>query len=123
MRSAFALQHFPAAARRKANNCLVTKSNTYTPLKALFSASASTVLSTRAFANMSGPPVKDPPLLFTPGPLSTSMAVKEAMLRDVGSRDADFCRSEVLEVRRRLVSVASKGASVSDMPETPLGEC
>ncbi len=29
-------------------------------------------------------------LLFTPGPLTTSDAVKEAMLSDVGSRDADF---------------------------------
>src|SRR5438132_13853128 len=30
------------------------------------------------------------PLLFTPGPLTTSRAVKEAMLRDLGSRDAGF---------------------------------
>ncbi|MDP6644349.1 MAG: 2-aminoethylphosphonate--pyruvate transaminase [Rhodospirillales bacterium] len=30
------------------------------------------------------------PLLLTPGPLTTSKTVKEAMLRDWGSRDADF---------------------------------
>ena len=29
-------------------------------------------------------------LLFTPGPLATSGAVREAVLRDVGSRDAEF---------------------------------
>src|SRR5262249_56551983 len=30
------------------------------------------------------------PLLFTPGPLTTSYAVKVAMQRDVGSRDVEF---------------------------------
>ncbi len=29
-------------------------------------------------------------LLFTPGPLTTSRTVKEAMLRDLGSRDMAF---------------------------------
>jgi len=28
--------------------------------------------------------------LFTPGPLSTSLTVKQAMLRDLGSRDDEF---------------------------------
>ena len=28
--------------------------------------------------------------LFTPGPLTTSQWVKQAMLRDLGSRDTDF---------------------------------
>jgi len=32
----------------------------------------------------------DKPLLFTPGPLSTSKATKSAMLRDWGSRDTEF---------------------------------
>jgi 2-aminoethylphosphonate-pyruvate transaminase len=32
------------------------------------------------------------PLLLTPGPLTTSKTVKEAMLRDWGSRDADFIK-------------------------------
>ena len=28
--------------------------------------------------------------LFTPGPLTTSQTVKQAMLRDLGSRDVEF---------------------------------
>ncbi|MFZ4850706.1 MAG: 2-aminoethylphosphonate--pyruvate transaminase, partial [Caldilinea sp.] len=28
--------------------------------------------------------------LFTPGPLTTSRTVKQAMLRDLGSRDPEF---------------------------------
>ena len=35
------------------------------------------------------PVAKDKPL-FTPGPLTTSMSVKQAMLRDLGSRDFEF---------------------------------
>src|SRR5262245_22170536 len=45
------------------------------------------------------------PVLFTPGPLTTSRAVKAAMLRDVGSRDPAFV-GVVAEVRRRLLAVA-----------------
>ena len=45
------------------------------------------------------------PLLFTPGPLTTSPGVKEAMLVDVGSRDATFIRV-VREIRQRLVALA-----------------
>jgi 2-aminoethylphosphonate-pyruvate transaminase len=47
--------------------------------------------------------MKDP-LLFTPGPLTTSATVKAAMQRDIGSRDADFIelvagiRSELLRI-------------------------
>ena len=37
-------------------------------------------------------------LLFTPGPLTTSATVKEAMLADLGSRDASFI-SIVREIR------------------------
>jgi 2-aminoethylphosphonate-pyruvate transaminase len=50
-------------------------------------------------------------LLFTPGPLTTSDAVKEAMLRDVGSRDAEFV-NVVREIRQSLLGVA--GVSQSD---------
>ena len=50
-------------------------------------------------------------LLFTPGPLTTSTAVKEAMLRDVGSRDADFV-AVVGEIRELLPGVA--GVSHAD---------
>ncbi len=45
------------------------------------------------------------PLLFTPGPLSVSPTVKEAMLRDYGSRDVDFL-AVVLSVRQRLLRLA-----------------
>ena len=55
-------------------------------------------------------PQKDK-LLFTPGPLTTSGAVKEAMLRDVGSRDAEFV-NVVREIRQHLLGVA--GVSQAD---------
>jgi 2-aminoethylphosphonate-pyruvate transaminase len=53
----------------------------------------------------------DQKLLFTPGPLSTSITVKEAMLRDVGSRDHLFVRT-VHEIREELLRLAhvSQGA-------------
>jgi 2-aminoethylphosphonate-pyruvate transaminase len=47
-------------------------------------------------------------ILFTPGPLTTSLPVKQAMLRDLGSRDFEFIQT-VGEVRRRLVALS--GAS------------
>jgi 2-aminoethylphosphonate-pyruvate transaminase len=40
--------------------------------------------------------------LFTPGPLTTSRTVKQAMLRDLGSRDTEFIRI-VREIRRKLL--------------------
>jgi 2-aminoethylphosphonate-pyruvate transaminase len=43
-------------------------------------------------------------LLFTPGPLTTSETVKQAMLRDVGSRDAEFL-ALVSDIRRRLLEL------------------
>ena len=43
--------------------------------------------------------------LFTPGPLTTSRAVKQAMLRDLGSRDHAFIEV-VREIRERLVALA-----------------
>lgn len=46
--------------------------------------------------------------LFTPGPLTTSRTVKQAMLRDLGSRDTEFI-AMVREIRRKLLAVA--GAS------------
>jgi 2-aminoethylphosphonate-pyruvate transaminase len=48
--------------------------------------------------------------LFTPGPLMTSQTVKQAMLRDLGSRDLAFIEG-VREIRQSLLSVAgvSKG--------------
>ena len=47
-------------------------------------------------------------LLFTPGPLTTSRGVKEAMLHDLGSRDADFVEV-VRDIRQGLLAVAGVG--------------
>ena len=43
-------------------------------------------------------------LLFTPGPLTTSLSVKQAMLHDLGSRDEAFI-GVVRDIRRRLVAL------------------
>ncbi len=45
------------------------------------------------------------PKLFTPGPLTTSRTVKEAMLRDLGSRESEFIEI-VAEVRSELLKLA-----------------
>ena len=45
------------------------------------------------------------PLLFTPGPLTTSATVKAAMQRDIGSRDADFIEL-VAGIRSELLRIA-----------------
>ena len=44
-------------------------------------------------------------LLFTPGPLTTSPGVKQAMLRDLGSRDLEFIET-VRSIRNKLLDVA-----------------
>jgi len=46
------------------------------------------------------------PYLLTPGPLTTSMTVKEAMLRDWGSRDVAFIELN-RRVRSRLLALAN----------------
>ncbi|MEK7324135.1 MAG: 2-aminoethylphosphonate--pyruvate transaminase, partial [Chloroflexota bacterium] len=46
---------------------------------------------------------KDKPL-FTPGPLTTSRTVKQAMLRDLGSRDFGFVHV-VKDIRQRLLKL------------------
>ncbi|MHC4983624.1 MAG: 2-aminoethylphosphonate--pyruvate transaminase [Planctomycetota bacterium] len=48
-------------------------------------------------------------ILFTPGPLTTSRAVKQAMVRDLGSRDYEFI-SLVKQIRQGLVEVAGASA-------------
>ena len=57
---------------------------------------------------MTGPPqiaaAKDK-TLFTPGPLTTSQTVKQAMLRDVGSRDVEFIET-VRWIRQVLLDLA-----------------
>lgn len=46
------------------------------------------------------------PLLLTPGPITTSMSTKEAMLHDWGSWDGDF-NAITAEVRQRLLRMAN----------------
>ena len=43
-------------------------------------------------------------ILFTPGPLTTSLTVKRAMLRDLGSRDSEFIEV-VKNIRDRLLEL------------------
>lgn len=70
-------------------------------LQLLFSTSSST----SAFSFSSNNDIKtrgSEPLLFTPGPLTTSQTVKNAMMRDLGSRDPAFIRI-VADVRNRCL--------------------
>ncbi|WP_457645314.1 2-aminoethylphosphonate--pyruvate transaminase [Profundibacter sp.] len=50
------------------------------------------------------PPHLGEPFLLTPGPLTTSYAVKQAMLRDWGSWDGDF-RAVTAEMRKMLLDM------------------
>ena len=50
------------------------------------------------------------PYLLTPGPLTTSIEVKRAMLRDWGSWDEDF-RDLTADLRRRLLALLGDGAN------------
>ena len=47
--------------------------------------------------------------LFTPGPLTTSRTVKQAMLRDLGSRDVAFVNL-VKDVRQRVLAICGVAA-------------
>ena len=49
-------------------------------------------------------------ILFTPGPLSTAAATKEAMLRDLGSRDSEFL-TIVRQIRAKLLDIAGVAES------------
>ena len=49
-------------------------------------------------------PTNPSKLLFTPGPLTTSSTVKEAMLRDLGSLDSEFLET-VRNIRMRLLDL------------------
>lgn len=59
------------------------------------------------------PPRLGEPFLLTPGPLTTSFAVKAAMLKDWGSWDADF-RDMTASLRRRLLSLLGTKAAEYD---------
>ena len=53
------------------------------------------------------------PFLLTPGPLTTSYAVKEVMLRDWGSWDGDF-RAMTADMRRKLIGLLGEGGEHFD---------
>ncbi|WP_291737724.1 2-aminoethylphosphonate--pyruvate transaminase [Leisingera sp. F5] len=59
------------------------------------------------------PPRLGEPYLLTPGPLTTSYAVKQAMLRDWGSWDDDF-RGMTRDIRSRLLALLGEGAEDFD---------
>jgi len=48
--------------------------------------------------------------LFTPGPLGCSATTKEAMLRDLGSRDKDFIKT-IADIRQELLTIAGVSES------------
>lgn len=55
---------------------------------------------------MDGPSESNDKTLFTPGPLTTSASVKQAMLRDLGSRDGEFI-AIAAEIRDHLLRLAA----------------
>ncbi|RKF16782.1 2-aminoethylphosphonate--pyruvate transaminase [Roseovarius spongiae] len=59
------------------------------------------------------PPALGEPYLLTPGPLTTSRAVKDAMLRDWGSWDGDF-RAMTRAMRTGLLDLIGPGADAYD---------
>jgi 2-aminoethylphosphonate-pyruvate transaminase len=62
--------------------------------------------SVQKIAHFNGPPgQEDMPYLLTPGPLTTSRTVKQALLADWGSRDVEF-RQIVREIREELLVLA-----------------
>jgi 2-aminoethylphosphonate-pyruvate transaminase len=67
---------------------------------------------------MTGSPANrgvDEPILLTPGPLTTAIETRRAMLRDWGSRDRAFI-AMTAELRQRLLDVAQGGASHVAIP-------
>lgn len=58
-------------------------------------------------------PALGEPYLLTPGPLTTATSVKQAMLRDWGSWDADF-RGMTADLRRQLIALAGDTTSEFD---------
>ncbi len=55
------------------------------------------------------------PILLTPGPLTTAVATKEAMLRDLGSRDAEFVALSQ-QVCARLLEIAGDDGNYECVP-------
>ncbi|MBO6895419.1 MAG: 2-aminoethylphosphonate--pyruvate transaminase [Roseibium sp.] len=58
-------------------------------------------------------PKSGEPFLLTPGPLTTSLPVKQAMLRDWGSWDSDF-RDMTAEMRTSLLGLLGRGSQDYD---------
>lgn len=52
-------------------------------------------------------------ILYTPGPLNTSMSVKEAMLIDYGSRDSRFI-DVIRDIRNKLLNIAEVNSNEYD---------
>jgi 2-aminoethylphosphonate-pyruvate transaminase len=59
--------------------------------------------------------VGNDPILLTPGPLTTSLATKQAMLRDWGSWDAAF-NAVTASLRRDLVDIVGGGEEYTCVP-------
>src|SRR5258708_37319370 len=53
------------------------------------------------------------PLLLTPGPLTTSTAVKQAMVHDWGSRDAEFLRINRMVLDKIVELAGAEGTHVT----------
>ena len=53
------------------------------------------------------------PLLLTPGPLTTSASVKQAMIHDWGSRDAEFLRINRMVLDRLVELAGGQGSHVT----------
>src|SRR5712691_5660854 len=53
------------------------------------------------------------PLLLTPGPLTTSAGVKQAMVHDWGSRDAEFLRINRMVLDRIVELAGGQGTHVT----------
>lgn len=58
-------------------------------------------------------PAGGEPYLLTPGPLTTALSVKQAMLKDWGSWDGDF-RAMTADLRRELVAMTAGAADTYD---------
>ncbi|MBC8749468.1 MULTISPECIES: 2-aminoethylphosphonate--pyruvate transaminase [Paraburkholderia] len=84
------------------------------------SAAASTVAAAASSVTRSttcAAPAGGEPYLLTPGPLSTALSTKQAMLRDWGSWDGDF-RAMTAELRASLLEIA--GDTAGDYDCVPL---
>ena len=59
--------------------------------------------------------MENPYVLLTPGPLSTSKTVKEAMMRDWCTWDDDYNVGIVQKIRRKLVELATTSAGYTSV--------